>query len=135
MKFWWLLFLAMKFTFLLLNLAQIHIFIPKCAGGRDLGNIPKKDQFFYCFPNSGLQQKLPKIFAVSLIQLQPCLELTCCKIKEWNLSVKHNPNDLVLNIQLPLAPIIMQSLLLFWHLKAMKYKIDTSAPDCYLFSS
>ena len=34
-KFWWPLFLAMKFTFLFLNLAKIHIFIPKSAyGGR-----------------------------------------------------------------------------------------------------
>ena len=40
MKLWWLLFLAMKFTFLFLNLAKIHIFIPKCAEGRGLGNIP-----------------------------------------------------------------------------------------------
>ena len=30
-KFWWPLFLAMKFTFLFLNLAKIHIFIPKCT--------------------------------------------------------------------------------------------------------
>ena len=41
--------LAMKFTFLFLNLAKIHIFIPKSAyGGRStgLGIIPKKKQFF-----------------------------------------------------------------------------------------
>ena len=31
--FWWLLFLAMKFTFLFLNLAKIQIFIPKSAHG------------------------------------------------------------------------------------------------------
>ena len=29
MKFWWLLFLALKFTFLFLNLAKLHIYIPK----------------------------------------------------------------------------------------------------------
>ena len=41
----------MKFTFLFLNLAKIHIFIPKSAhgGSAGLGFIPKK-QFFYCFP-------------------------------------------------------------------------------------
>ena len=32
-KFWWLLFLALKFTFLFLNLAKIQIFIPKCTEG------------------------------------------------------------------------------------------------------
>ena len=30
-KFWWPLFLAIRFTFLFLNLAKIHIFIPKSA--------------------------------------------------------------------------------------------------------
>ena len=50
-KLWWPLFLAMKFTFLFLNLAKIHIIIPKCTeeGGRGgstgLGNIPKKTLF------------------------------------------------------------------------------------------
>ena len=46
MKFWWPLFLAIKFTFLFLNLAEIHISIPKCneggGGSTGLGNIPKK---------------------------------------------------------------------------------------------
>ena len=32
-KFWWLLFLALKFTFLYLYLAKIQIFIPKSAYG------------------------------------------------------------------------------------------------------
>ena len=32
-KFWWPLFLALKFMFLFLNLAEIQIFIPKSAGG------------------------------------------------------------------------------------------------------
>ena len=32
-KFWWPLFLALKFTFLFLNLAKIHIFFPKCTEG------------------------------------------------------------------------------------------------------
>ena len=55
-KFWRPLFLAIKFTFLFLNLAKIHIFIPKCTKGGDggssgLGNIPKKKQFFDLFPN------------------------------------------------------------------------------------
>ena len=36
-KFWWPLFLAMKFTFLFLNLAKIHIFIPKCTKGGSTG--------------------------------------------------------------------------------------------------
>ena len=40
-KFWWPLFLAMKFTFLFLNLAKIHIFIPKCT--------EEKNIFFICF--------------------------------------------------------------------------------------
>ena len=47
-KFWWPLFLAMKFTFLFLNLAKIHIFIPKCTeggGSTGLGTIPKKQYF------------------------------------------------------------------------------------------
>ena len=58
-KFWWPLFLAMKFTFLFLNLAKIHIFIPKCieggwGGSTGLGNIPKKNNiFFYYFPYDG----------------------------------------------------------------------------------
>ena len=57
-KFWWPLFLAMKFTFLFLNLAKIHIFIPKCTeagwgGSTGLGNIPKKKYFFYYFPYDG----------------------------------------------------------------------------------
>ena len=45
-KFWWPLFLAMRFTFLFLNLAKIHIFIPKSAygGSTGLGNI-KKNSF------------------------------------------------------------------------------------------
>ena len=48
---WWPLFLAMKFTFLFLNLAKIHIFIPKCTeggwgGSTGLGNIPKNTIFF-----------------------------------------------------------------------------------------
>ena len=39
--------MAMKSTFLFLNLAKIHIFIPKCTegeggGSSGLGNIPKK---------------------------------------------------------------------------------------------
>ena len=52
MKFWWPLLLAMKFTFLFLNLAKIHIFISKCTEGEctGLGNIPKEKNFFYCFP-------------------------------------------------------------------------------------
>ena len=40
--------MAMKFTFLFLNLAKIHIFIPKCTegeGGGSTGNIPKKTFF------------------------------------------------------------------------------------------
>ena len=32
-KFWWPLFLTMDFTFLFLNLAKIHIFVPKSASG------------------------------------------------------------------------------------------------------
>ena len=53
-KFWWPLFLAIKFTFLFLNLVKIHIFIPKSAyggggwgggGSTSLGNIPKKNIF------------------------------------------------------------------------------------------
>ena len=32
-KFWWPLFLTMKFTFLFLNLAKIHSFIPKSVYG------------------------------------------------------------------------------------------------------
>ena len=43
--------MAMKFTFLFLNLAKIHIFIPKCTegeggGSTGLGNIAKKTCFF-----------------------------------------------------------------------------------------
>ena len=50
-KFWWPLFLAKKFTFLFLNLAKIHKFIPICAegGSTGLGHIPKII-FFYLFP-------------------------------------------------------------------------------------
>ena len=33
MKIWWPLFSTMKFTFLFLNLAKIHIFIPKSTEG------------------------------------------------------------------------------------------------------
>ena len=33
MKFWWPLFLAIKFTLLFLNLAKIQFCIPKCAHG------------------------------------------------------------------------------------------------------
>ena len=46
--FWWPLFLALKFTFLFLNVAKIHIFIPKSAhggGATGLGIIPKKRLF------------------------------------------------------------------------------------------
>ena len=41
----------MKFTFLFLNLAKIHKFIPICAegGSTGLGHIPKII-FFYLFP-------------------------------------------------------------------------------------
>ena len=49
MKFWWPLFLAMKFTFLFLNLGKIQIFIPKSTegGGGPAGSgiIPKKELF------------------------------------------------------------------------------------------
>ena len=43
--------MAMKFTSLFLNLAKIHIFIPKSAyggegGSAGLGIIPKKNSFF-----------------------------------------------------------------------------------------
>ena len=45
--------LAMKFTFLFLNLAEIHISIPKFneggGGSTGLGNIPKKID---CFPKA-----------------------------------------------------------------------------------
>ena len=46
-KFWWPLFLAMKFTFLFLNLAKIHIFIPNSTrgGSTGLGNIPKNTNY------------------------------------------------------------------------------------------
>ena len=47
-KFWWPLFLALKFTFLFITLAKIHIFIPKCikeGGSTGLVNIPKKTFF------------------------------------------------------------------------------------------
>ena len=46
---WWPLFLAMKFSFLYLNLAKILNFIPKCTKGggegatNGLGNITKKN--------------------------------------------------------------------------------------------
>ena len=48
MKFWWPFFLGLKFTFLFLNLAKIHFFIPKSAYGGvtpGLGYIPKKTFF------------------------------------------------------------------------------------------
>ena len=54
-KFWWSLFLAKRFTFLFLNLAKIHIFIPKSAygggggGSANLGVIPKKQFFLVLF--------------------------------------------------------------------------------------
>ena len=53
-KFWWPLFLAIKFTFLFLNLAKIQIFIPKSAyggggGSTGLGIIPRKKHFFTAF--------------------------------------------------------------------------------------
>ena len=45
--------MVMKVTFLFLNLAKIHIFIPKSAygggGSAGLGIIPKKDSFFSAF--------------------------------------------------------------------------------------
>ena len=47
-KFWWPLFLAMKFTFSFLNLGKIQIFIPKSTkggGSAGLGSIPKKTVF------------------------------------------------------------------------------------------
>ena len=49
--------MAMKFTSLLLNLAKIHILIPKCkeGGSTSLGNIPKKKNIFYCLPYAGLR--------------------------------------------------------------------------------
>ena len=40
--------MAMKFTFLFLNLVKIHMFIPKCTeegGSTGLGNIPTKTIF------------------------------------------------------------------------------------------
>ena len=45
--------LAMKFIFLFLNLAKIHILflnVPSKGGSTDLGNIPKKKQFFLSAP-------------------------------------------------------------------------------------
>ena len=38
-KFWWPLFLAIKFTFLFLNLAKFHTFIPKRAYGGEGGSV------------------------------------------------------------------------------------------------
>ena len=53
MKFGWPLLLIMKFTRLFLNMAKIHIVVPKCikegrGGGRStgLGNVPKKKTSF-----------------------------------------------------------------------------------------
>ena len=45
----------MEFTFLFLNLAKIHIFIPKCTEGGGGGGKPVEDIFlkktiFDCFP-------------------------------------------------------------------------------------
>ena len=37
-KFWWPLFLAMKFTFLFLNSAKIQIVIPKSTEGEGAGD-------------------------------------------------------------------------------------------------
>ena len=51
-KFWWPLFLAIKFTFLFLDLAKIQFFLflkVPMGGSTGLGIIPKKT-VFYCFP-------------------------------------------------------------------------------------
>ena len=50
-KFWWPSFLAMKFTFLFLDLAQIHNFVPIGGreGGAGLGTISKEKSF--CSPS------------------------------------------------------------------------------------
>ena len=42
-KFWWPLFLAIKFTFLFLNLGKIQIFIPKSTEGG--WGLPVKELF------------------------------------------------------------------------------------------
>jgi len=62
-KFWWPVFLAMKFIFLFLNLAKIHIFISKCTecGGGDsigLGNIPEKNSFSAFLSSFAKERKL-----------------------------------------------------------------------------
>ena len=53
-KFWWPLFLALKFTFLFLKLAEIQIFIPQsaCGGGvrRFRFRIIPKKTFFLVLP-------------------------------------------------------------------------------------
>ena len=52
-KFWWPLFLAQTFTFLFLNLAKNHIFIPKCTkgGGPPVSEIFLNFVVVECFPN------------------------------------------------------------------------------------
>ena len=66
------LFLAMKFTFVFLNLAQIHIFIPICEGGvPGLGIIPKKKQFFQYFPYNHVQNVVQVNYSRTCIVLEP----------------------------------------------------------------
>ena len=55
-KFWDPLFLALKFTFLFLNVAKIQILflkVPMGGGSAGLGIIPKKKQFFLLLPLAG----------------------------------------------------------------------------------
>ena len=48
MKYWWPLFLVIKFTFVFLNLAKIHIKVPMGGeGSAGLGNIPKNTNNFF----------------------------------------------------------------------------------------
>ena len=57
MKFWWPLFLAMKFTFLFLNLGKIKIYIPTSTEG--VGGLPVEELFL---------KKTALFFSASLIR-------------------------------------------------------------------
>ena len=77
----------MKFTFLFLNLAKIHIFIPNCTS---LGNIPRKKTVFSKLP---LGQRRSKT-----TQTQKINTLFKGQIQGNNLSLPGKPEETIFSL-------------------------------------
>ena len=110
--------MAMKFTFLFLNLAKIHISIPKSAyggGSTGLGIISKKKQFFYCFPKVicmfGCREIEEGTTAMShsrLLTFEPMCVFQCCAAWCWIGGFAFSLHSSPQFRQYPLSPPVQQ---------------------------